>query len=122
MSVYYSLRDELRGREVIHFVDNAGALACLIKDYSSDVDSARLVHTFWAIACALHIDVWFEFVYSDANIADWPSRGRVAFAADLSAAPCSFEVPPSESWGDVEAVLALADTAPESPRKRRRRR
>ena len=26
VSVYYSLRDDLRGREVIHFTDNAGAL------------------------------------------------------------------------------------------------
>ena len=54
--MYYSLAVELRGREVIHFVDNSGALACLVKDYSSDEDSAKLVHTFWALACAFDID------------------------------------------------------------------
>ena len=85
MAVYYSLAVDLRGREVIHFIDNSGAMACRIKDYSSDVDSARLVHAFWGLACALEIDVWFEFVYSEANVADWPSRGWLSFAAELGA-------------------------------------
>ena len=31
VAVYYSLAAELRGREVIHFIDNSGAMACLIK-------------------------------------------------------------------------------------------
>ena len=116
---------ELRGREVIHFIDNAGSMACLIKDYSKDVDSARLVHSFWALSSALEIDVWFEFVYSDANIADWPSRGRLEFAADLAAVQVEpLVIPPSDSWGDVEGALALAGSsgAAEPPRKKTRRR
>ena len=82
MRTYYSLAADLRGWEVIHFIDNSGAMGCLIKDYSSDVDSARLVHAFWGLACALEIDVWFEFVYSEANVADWPSRGDCSFLVD----------------------------------------
>ena len=57
---------------------------CLVKDYSSDRDSAKLVHTFWALVSALEIDVWFEFVYSEANIADWPSRGELGFVGRRS--------------------------------------
>ena len=118
VSVYYSLRVDLRGREVIHFTDNACALACLIKKYSSDVDSARLVlHTFWALSSSLEIDVCrFEFVYSEANVAaDWPSRGEFGFAADLGALACAMEVPRSDSWGGVGLMLGLSDSAPAEP-------
>lgn len=119
VAVYYSLAGELRGREVIHYIDNSGSMACLIKNYSSDVDSARLVHTFWALACALEIDVWFEFVYSEANIADWPSRGRLDFAADLGARPVEPVVlPPSDGWGSVEAALELGEAAAKRQRRR----
>ena len=121
VSVYYSLAGELRGREVIHSIDNAGALACLIKDYSSDIDSARLVHTFWALSCALCIDVWFVFVYSDANIADWPSRGKVDFADDLGAVEVPVVIPPTDVWGDVPSAMAYAGMTQEPPRKKRRR-
>jgi hypothetical protein len=85
IAVYFSLAARLRGRRVIHCCDNSGAMACLISDYSTDSDSGALVHSFWALAVGLDIDVWFVFVNSEANIADWPSRGSVAFAADLSA-------------------------------------
>ena len=67
-------------------------MACLIKDYSADVDSARLVHAFWGLACALEIDVWFEFVYSEANVADWPSRGWLSFATELGAEEMTIEL------------------------------
>ena len=120
MSVYYSLADDLRGRRVIHFIDNAGAMSCLVRDYSRDRDSASLVHTFWALAVGLDIDVWFIFVYSEANIADWPSRGHIAFAAELGAEEVEdLRLPPRAMWGDVAAALAHAGSSP-PPRKRRR--
>ena len=114
VAVYYSLAAELRGREVIHFIDNSGAMACLIKDYSSDVDSARLVHAFWGLACALEIDVWFEFVYSEANVADWPSRGWLSFATELGAVVVKpLRLPQSDAW-------AFAESVPDRPAKRAR--
>ena len=71
---------------------------------------------------ALVYDVWFEFCYSDANVADWPSRGLVGFAADLRArAVHPVVLPPSESWGSVEAALGFAGEVPEPPPKRARR-
>ena len=128
VAVYYSLAAELRGREVIHFIDNAGAMACLVKGSSAELDSSLLVHTFWALAAALDIDVWFEFVYSEANIADWPSRGDIAFMRDLSPEfdPESdlvrVEVPSVTSWGDVDPLVASVPSAAPPPRKKRRRR
>ena len=114
VAVYYSLASELQGGEVIHFIDNSGAMACLIKDYSADVDSARLVHAFWGLACALDIDVWFEFVYSEANVADWPSRGWLSFATDLGAVVVEpLCLPRSDAW-------AFAESVPDRPAKRAR--
>ena len=37
-------------------------------------DSARLVHSFHAWAAAAACDVWFEYVPSEANAGDRPSR------------------------------------------------
>ena len=104
-------------------IDNSGAMACLVKDYSSDRDSAKLVHTFWALVSALEIDVWFEFVYSEANIADWPSRGELGFVGDLGAREVRAVFPPLDQWGfaDPMYVLSSTDGAP-PPAKRRRRR
>ena len=130
VSVYYTLADDadtpLRGRRVIHFIDNASAMAVLVKDYSADADSARLAHTFWALACAIDVDVWFEFCYSEANIADWPSRGRIAFASDLGAERADdVALPPPGSWGVASEVLDRFERPEASearPRKRCRRR
>ena len=83
--------------------------------------SFRLDHTFWALASCLEIDVWFEFVYSEANVADWPSRGELGFVTDLEALACEMRVPPSDSWGAVESVQPTGDPlAPPSKKVRRR--
>ena len=103
-------------------------MASLVKDYSKEPDSALLVHTFWALAVALDVDVWFEFVYSEANIADWPSRGDLSFAAALSPGfdperdLVPVAVPPVASWGDVDTLMAgVVSDVPLPPSKRRRR-
>ena len=57
----------------------------------------------------------------EANIADWPSRGRVGFAADLGAGPpVVVRLPPSDAWGSVESALARVGELG-SPSKRARR-
>ena len=75
VSVYLSLPG-LRGRDVIHFIDNSGSMAALCKGYSCDLDSVRLVHSFHALNESLRANVWFNYVPSGANISDLPSRGR----------------------------------------------
>ena len=63
-----------RDREVVHYIDNSGALFGLGKGASRDVPTARLVHIFHALAAALGMLVWFSYVPSKANVADLPSR------------------------------------------------
>jgi hypothetical protein len=64
----------MRGRDIIHYVDNVGAMACLIKGDSRDPDIARLAHVLSAILVAIKARPWFDYVRSASNVADLPSR------------------------------------------------
>ena len=46
----------------------------MAKGYSSAVDSARIVQAAHATIAGLDADVWFEYVRTDANVSDEPSR------------------------------------------------
>jgi hypothetical protein len=102
VATYYTLADgaplpdgsrshALRGRDVIHYVDNFGALACLVKGDSRDPDIGRLAHVLSAILVSIRARPWMDYVRSAANIADLPSRfdieGLWAF------------IPPSRHYG-----------------------
>ena len=50
--------DHLRGRDVIHFIDNTGALFGLAKGYSGDDDSARITQVFHTVLAAIDCNVW----------------------------------------------------------------
>ena len=63
---YSSCPEQLRWRDVIHFIDNTGALFGLSKGYYGEVDGARLVHAFHATTAATDANVWFEYVASEA--------------------------------------------------------
>ena len=58
-------------------------------------------------------------------MADWPSQGLLGFVTDLNGRTSRevrpVVVPPSESWGSVEAALGFAGDVPEPPPKRARR-
>jgi len=75
VAAYTSRPEQLRGRDVIHFIDNTGALMGLAKGYSADVDSARLISVFHVVNATVAANTWFEYVASGANISDLPSRG-----------------------------------------------
>jgi hypothetical protein len=127
VAVYYSLPAVMIGRQVLHFVDNTSALFGLIKGYSSVSDSSRIVHAFWALATGLQCEVWFEYVPSEANIADSPSRGDTSHVeATYASVACPTLLPPITAWQSVDAALAFAQKVVEpvssSLRKRRRPR
>ena len=63
------------------------------------------------------MDVWFDYVKSAANIADWPSRGQVAFAYEVNASRIEgdrLKFPKLGEWGSVELTLAWAGMPLES--------
>ena len=74
--VAYSTFPELmRDKSVVHWIDNESAVYSLVKGYSGAPDSARVVNLFHATAAQLQVCPWFEYVHTDDNIADLPSRG-----------------------------------------------
>ena len=95
--------DAFHDREVVHYIDNSGALFGLGKGSSRDVSTARLVHVFHALSAALGLQVWFSYVSSKANVADLPSRGEFALLREMRSAEVKDLRWPeaSESWLDV---------------------
>jgi hypothetical protein len=83
MAAYSTFPDVLRGRQVIHFVDNTSSVASLVKGYSRAPDSVELVHCFAAQRLPLDVDTWVQWVPSKANIADLPSRGEFQMLREL---------------------------------------
>ena len=73
---YTTFAEELRGEHVIHWVDNESAVYALVKGYTSAPDSARVVNLYHACVTQLGVTPWLEYVQSDDNIADLPSRGE----------------------------------------------
>ena len=92
---------QFRGRDVICFVDNTGALFGLGKGDCKDADCARLIHIFHTLCLALDISVWFEYVASGANLADLPSRGDRELLIEMGSTPFSHV-----EWPDLAADLS----------------
>ncbi len=65
---------ELRGRDVVWFIDNTSALASIVKGASRDVDLDCIVQTAYFVAYAGNIRLWWEYIPSAANWADGASR------------------------------------------------
>ena len=99
IAAYLSI-PELAGLDIIHWIDNQSACAALTKGYSGKPDSARLVHAFHAWAAGSKSVVWFEYIPTDQNIADRPSR-------DISLAHCAYEVLPGIVSYPVRVVFPV---------------
>ena len=72
----FSAPDTFRGRSFIHFVDNTSALSLFVHGYASRGDCAHLVNIYYLLGASLQFHPYFEWVPSEANIADLPSRSR----------------------------------------------
>jgi len=65
----------LRNRPVELWIDNSGAVGSLVKGYSGVPDCARIVNMFhFAVAKAGMASLWIDYVPSESNPADVPSR------------------------------------------------
>ena len=111
VAVYYSV-PELRGRRVLHWIDNTGVIAALTKGYSRAPDSVRILHVFKAFCLGLGVSIWFQWVPSKANIADLPSRSEFALLRRFGASEVPLVFPEFEAWdGPVGRVLASGRAA-----------
>ena len=80
VSALWSNREVLKGRRVLHFIDNQPALATLISGAAKDFDSAASAFLYHLASIEIEAKVWLEYVDSDANVSDGPSRLLDAWA------------------------------------------
>jgi len=93
------LREIFENCDVNHFADNTAANGAAFKGYSSSPDIARLVYSFHMRLAELKTRLWIEYVPSDANIADDPTRDQFDRLHDLFHAECiEFVLPPLSGW------------------------
>ena len=74
IGAYFSMPITLRARPIIHFIDNTGSLSALVNGYASKSDCARFVNMFHVQLLSMRSKIYFDWVPSEANIADWPTR------------------------------------------------
>ena len=79
VAVYFSFgAADFADWEAVHFIDNTSALYSLVKGYSSSPDSLPIIQSFHILNLLLRVGVWFNYVATKANVADFPSRGDLA--------------------------------------------
>ena len=89
--------DLIRGSLWLHFIDNDGALACLVSGSSKNSSLSAVVYYTWAQIPALG---WFERVPSECNIVDGLSGRNFSTAQDNNWVRDSVQLP--------EPLLGLA--------------
>ena len=68
--------DRLLNRKAFMWIDNLSAKYALQKGYSKVGDTGKVVNSFKFMQAKRQLRVWFEYVPSEQNIADLPSRRR----------------------------------------------
>jgi hypothetical protein len=121
ISPFFSMGRWLRGRDVIHYIDNTAAAFAVAKGYSSRIDSAKIIHAFHALNLDLQVAVDFRWVQSEANIADLPSRGDFKLLEEWGATRIRLEMPSNiDDWMSPEdAAEAASRSEPVPDRKPR---
>ena len=122
VAAYTTFPDLLSSRKVIHWIDNTGALAALVKGYSRAPHSCRIVHAFHALNLGFQSRVWFEYVASEANIGDLPSRDEFELLHELRSEHRDLVLPDVARFDDDDAeawaVSGLKLRHPQGPRHR----
>ena len=104
----------LAGEDAFYFVDNQGSMSTLVRGSSTDVGMAHLAHTAALQQRNNRTRGWYEYVNTDANIGDLPSRGRASEAARMLRDRFSWPVwsrrmvLPPLPWLGADAALVAA--------------
>ena len=90
-------RTMLQGRDVLLFVDNEAAAVALVKGSAGCPDAAAAVAVAHAMWAGMGARVWIEWVDSESNPADGPSRDGVG-CMYCAAHGWSVEAPQQPPW------------------------
>jgi hypothetical protein len=114
---YFSLATWLSNRDVFHYIDNTAAVAGIAKGYSAKPDSARIIHAYHALNVKMQAQVHFEWVKSEANIADLPTRGQFELLQEFASKEIPLIVPPISDWLTPDETVAHVFSAPLSQKR-----
>ena len=116
----WCLKNELRGRDLIWFVDNEAAAAAAIRGSTSEPDVAVLVEVAHLLWLSAQCRVWIEWIDSKSNPADGLSRAGLSDAwtamQDWSlseAADPPWPSPPCTAVQICNSLLGTLDTEDE---------
>jgi hypothetical protein len=109
---YFSMAPFLVERDVLHFIDNTAAVAGIAKGFSAKPDSARIIHAYHALNVQIGAQVYFEWVKSEANIADLPSRGQYDLLNEFGSREVPIIIPPISDWLSPEEAMRNAAEPP----------
>ena len=70
---------------MIHFIDNTVALSKAVHGYANEPDMAAAANAPHVCDAVLSIDAWLEWVPSDVNVADLPSRAASTWSESARA-------------------------------------
>ena len=95
LTPFLSLPPEwLAGYPVELWIDNSGAVGALIKGYSGIPDCARIVNVFhFAVARTRVASLWIDYVPTESNPGDAPSRLHEMSASRAQAAVAAYGDP-----------------------------
>ena len=88
----------LKGRRVMHWIDNTSAIAGVVKGYSSKPDSSWMLAILHILFARLDISPWFMYVASKANCSDGPSRFDFSIPLWLRAIWVEPRIPTAAEW------------------------
>ena len=115
----------LKDREVIHFIDNFGAMSNLLKGRSKNANANLFISPFHIFNAGIRAHIWWQWVETKSNIADFPSR--LDFHALYQVIPHNstylpMSMPPAEDWlKGVDFWLAKGGCYPPQPKPKRTR-
>ena len=99
--------DRLHNRKAFMWIDNLSAVYSLRKGDSKVGDTGKVVNSFHVMQTKRQLRMWFEYVPSEQNIADLPSRRkwcelhRVIDSVSGGSRTCfryDVVIPPYDSW------------------------
>jgi len=109
VSAYYTFGDRLKGRAVMHWCDNTVALSAAVGGSGNFPGCMRLVCMLHLALLWFNILVYFDWVPTDDNPADWPTRADKFHLIPPEAVEVEMRLPPSLLFTPLDGNgLALA--------------
>ena len=109
VAAYYTFGERLKGRAVLHWCDNTVALSAAVGGRGNFPGCMRLVCMLHLALLRYNILVYFDWVPTDDNPADWPTRADKMHLIPPEAIEVPMRLPPSVYFTPLDGDgLALA--------------